>query len=246
MKKILLYSGGLDSWLIDKLWKPDIKLYVNINGSYSKEEISKLPEDVKVVDLDLSAWERDNKIVPLRNLYFLLLATNFAEGSKNEKYEICLGATAGDRVLDKSIGFANKATDILNYLWQEQWWTPKKTFRVCLDFKDMTKTDLLTEYLNMGGSLQEAWDGSFSCYNPTKEGKECWSCKPCFRKFVSFYMMGKTFEKEPEVKILEYLSKNIIPDIEKGTYGRGQQEENDILTVYEFLKNKYWKDRVGE
>lgn len=27
-KKVLLYSGGMDSWLIDKIWKPDVKLYV--------------------------------------------------------------------------------------------------------------------------------------------------------------------------------------------------------------------------
>lgn len=25
-KKVLLYSGGMDSWLIDKIWKPDVKL----------------------------------------------------------------------------------------------------------------------------------------------------------------------------------------------------------------------------
>lgn len=23
-KKVLLYSGGMDSWLIDKIWKPDV------------------------------------------------------------------------------------------------------------------------------------------------------------------------------------------------------------------------------
>ena len=31
MKKVLLYSGGLDSWLIDKLWNPDFKLYIDID-----------------------------------------------------------------------------------------------------------------------------------------------------------------------------------------------------------------------
>ena len=35
-KKVLLYSGGMDSWLIDKLWKPDIRLYVDMNTRYSK------------------------------------------------------------------------------------------------------------------------------------------------------------------------------------------------------------------
>ena len=35
-KKVLLYSGGMDSWLIDKLWKPDIRLYVDMNTRYSR------------------------------------------------------------------------------------------------------------------------------------------------------------------------------------------------------------------
>ena len=27
MKKVQLYSGGLDSYIISRLWKPDVKLY---------------------------------------------------------------------------------------------------------------------------------------------------------------------------------------------------------------------------
>ena len=50
MTKVLLYSGGVDSWLINKLWKPDIKLYININGAYNKEEIKHLPPDVIIID----------------------------------------------------------------------------------------------------------------------------------------------------------------------------------------------------
>lgn len=39
MKKVLLYSGGMDSYLISKLWKPDVKLYVDLNSKYAKQEI---------------------------------------------------------------------------------------------------------------------------------------------------------------------------------------------------------------
>ena len=39
-KKVLLFSNGMDSWLIDKLWKPDVKIYIDIEGSYSEKEIS--------------------------------------------------------------------------------------------------------------------------------------------------------------------------------------------------------------
>ena len=88
--KVMLYSGGMDSWLISRLWKPDVKLYINIDGDYSKEEIKKLPKDVKIVDFPLlGKFELPNKFVPLRNLYFLMIASHF--GNK-----VCLGAMAGD------------------------------------------------------------------------------------------------------------------------------------------------------
>lgn len=48
----------MDSWLIDKIWKPDVKLYVDMGTKYSQEEIKRLPADVVVEKLDLSKWER--------------------------------------------------------------------------------------------------------------------------------------------------------------------------------------------
>ena len=110
-KKVLLYSGGMDSWLIDKLWKPDIRLYVDMNTRYSKEEMKRLPDDTIIERLDLSKWEREDKIIPLRNMYLIGIATNYGD-------EICLGATAGDRVLDKSPVFAELYEDLLGYLYQ--------------------------------------------------------------------------------------------------------------------------------
>lgn len=54
--------------------------------------------------------------------------------------QICLGATAGDRVLDKSPRFAEAASNLLSYLWQPQHWTKGRKIEICLDFKSMTKT----------------------------------------------------------------------------------------------------------
>ena len=115
MKKILLYSGGMDSWLIDKIWKPDMKVYVNMHTRYSETEIKKLSSDVKIVDFPLGQWERDDAIIPLRNLYLIMIICNI---TNDEDIEICIGATAGDRVLDKSLQFRDKCEDILNYLYQ--------------------------------------------------------------------------------------------------------------------------------
>ncbi len=228
-KKVLLYSGGMDSWLIDKLWKPDVKLYVDMNTTYSKEEIQRLPKDVIVEKLNLSKWERPDLIIPLRNLYLVMMASNYGNN-------ICLGATLGDRVLDKTIEFADKSSDLLTYLYQSQHWTEERHFKVNIDYKKFSKTHLLQLYLQQGGDIEKAFTQSFSCYDPNS-GKECWSCKPCFRKFISFYLCGYCFNPNIETKVFKYLEAEVIPKIKGGCYGRGP-EELEIMEVYNKLCEK--------
>ena len=233
-KKVLLYSGGSDSWLIDKLWEPDVRLYIDIKGRYSKEEMLRLPDDVIVEEFDLHKWERPDAILPLRNLYFIMLATNFGD-------DICLGATAGDRVLDKSVKFADDTQALLNYLYSPQHWIPEgRKINLNLDFKSYTKTQLIGLYVRRGGDIEEAVHGFFSCYTPIN-GKECFNCKPCFRKAVAFMQNGYTYNDEEELKLIDHMKHNIIPDILEGSYGRGKNEETDILKIYNELSVKHGK-----
>ena len=233
-KKVLLYSGGMDSWLINKLWKPDVLLYVNLHGRYNKQEIAHLPEGTIIEDFDLSKWEREDKILPLRNLYLCMLASNYGD-------VICLGATGGDRVLDKSPDFATKSSDLLTYLYSPQWWIPEgRQVEVVLPYKNKTKTEILQEYLNNGGDLETAWKESFSCYEPDEAGNVCQCCKPCFRKFCSFAELGYIDESWLP-KVIPYIGKEIMPDILNGTYGRGEKEEQVIKEIYNRYK-EYDKD----
>lgn len=234
MKKVLLYSGGMDSWLMSKLWKPDIKLYVDMKTRYSENELARIRKepDVQVVEFPLGQWEREDAIIPLRNLYLAMVACNV---TGSEDVEILIGATAGDRVLDKSPEFVDKATDLLAYLYTPQHWIPEgKKVRVCIDYKQYTKTDLLKMFKEQGGDLKEAFTRSFSCYDPV-DGHECWHCKPCFRKFTAFSEAGYEFSDDVARTVCSYIKTDILPDIEAGTYGRGEKEEHDIVDVY----NKY-------
>lgn len=238
MKKVLLYSGGMDSWLIDKLWKPDVKLYVDMNTRYSKEEISRLPADVQIEKLDLSRWEREDEIIPLRNLYLVAVASNYGD-------TICIGATAGDRVLDKSYGFAQKASDLLSFLYQKQHWTEERKISVVLPFKNKSKKEMLNSYLESGGDFFLAWNNSFSCYSP-KNHHPCFCCKPCYRKAVAFYENAKSHGINPSSflsddscrSLIFYLEKNIIQDAMSGKTGRGEKEERDIIDFYNYLKER--------
>ena len=244
MQKILLYSGGMDSWLIDKIWKPDRRIYVDMHTRYSKQEIASIKQrrnDVEIIDFPLGQWEREDKIIPLRNLYLPMVICNI---TGNEDVDICLGATKSDRVLDKSKEYVAKATDLLNYLYQPQWWIPEgKKVRVNIDFKDYTKEDLLKAYLDQGGDLDTAFKESFSCYEPDDQNNVCWSCKPCFRKFTAFETMGYKFPEEVLHKVIPYIGREIVPDIKKGVYGR-PDEEPYIMAVYE--KDKEYDENAGK
>lgn len=234
MRKILLYSGGMDSYLIDKLWNPDIKVYIDINTKYSANEIKRLPEDVDIIQFPLGKYEREDSIIPLRNLYFCMVICNEYEGD----LEICLGATAGDRVLDKSQKFADKTSDILTYLYNPQHWNPDgRIIKINVDFKKYTKTQLLEKYISQGGDINKAWESSFSCYNPQNE-EECWSCKPCFRKFIAFALNGYNASNHVADNALRYIRSEILPLIEKGDYGRLDEEE-EILKVLYLYDNRY-------
>ena len=224
-KKVLLYSGGLDSWLIDKLWKPDIKLYIDMNTEYSKQEIQNLPKDVIVDKLDLGKWERKDAIIPLRNLYLLMLASNYGD-------EIVMGCLNGDRSLDKTIEFSQKSEDMLNYLYSPQLWIPEgRNIKINTYFKQFTKTELLQKYLEQGGDIEKAWKESFSCYHPT--GLDvCKTCKPCQRKFITFAQFGYVQESWLPI-VIPAISKDMITPIKAGNYGRGEAEEKVILEIYE-------------
>ena len=75
----------MDSWLIDKLWKPDKKIFFDTGIEYNKEELKRLPKDVEIIKLDLSKYELSeySHTVPLRNLLFISIASYYGD-------EICL------------------------------------------------------------------------------------------------------------------------------------------------------------
>lgn len=236
MKKVLLYSGGMDSYLISKVWNPDVKLYINIHGDYSSDEIKKLPKDVKVVDFPLLGnFELPNKFVPLRNMYFLMIASNFGD-------EICLGAMAGDwGNNDKTPKFLDDSEALLQYLWADK--KVKKSIKISKEFIHLSKSELLKKYIESGKDVNKIREETFSCYTPVG-GKECFNCYPCFRKFALLYANGCNYTKEERHKMWEYVKKNIIPTKEQGGYpgtyytDRGI-ESQDLIKAVNLLKGEF-------
>lgn len=186
MTKVLLYSGGLDSWLIDKLWKPDVKLYVDTGSLGSKAEIKKLGDDVIVEKLDIHKFEQPerNYLLPLRNLYFCMLAMNYGD-------EICLGATASSKNLDKNETFCELASNVLTHLIPQVYPqdAPEK-IKIVVPYKQYTKKQLLEMYVAQGGDLDLAFKSTSSCYNPNTDGSPCLECSSCVKKLAAFRELG--------------------------------------------------------
>lgn len=213
----------MDSWLMSKLWNPDIKLYVDLGTKYGDVEKRRLPPDVRLEKLNLSHWELENHAIPLRNLLLAAVACRYGD-------IIALGATECNRSLDETEEFANKTTDIFNYLHKEQYWTGDRDIKVVLPFKNFTKKEMLQMYLDKGGDLNEAKNACFSCYRPIDE-RECFNCDPCFRKYVAFKLCGAEYDKETENKIYEYM-KTIINEVKERRFGLGEKERQDVIDVF--------------
>lgn len=202
--RVLLYSGGMDSWCLRHLWQPDVCLYVDMGTLYADEELATLDADVVVLDAKaLGQWEHANAIIPLRNLLLVTLAAQY--GGNEGSVQVAMAATAGDRSLDKSPPFAHRASELLTWLWSPQWWTPGKAVDVVLPVKDLTKAELVGRYLAAGGDPQ-ALLRSFSCYTPTLHGKPCGACKPCARRWVALACNG--IQSTPDCR--DYVAQHLL------------------------------------
>lgn len=246
----------MDSYLIRKLWKPDYCFYVNVASKYSQNEMRNLKsrkDGVKLVrGIELSRFERDDFIIPYRNVYLVLAALNEYERlnpiekqkEQHEVVEICIGATAGDRVLDKSPEFAETLSELLTYLSRPQHWTGGKSreVRVVILFKSYTKRDLIRAYADSGSPetrdlrLNDAWESSFSCYTPDDDGEPCGMCKPCFRKTVAFTLEGYINRKYIERAHTYIIKSGIWKEILEGTYGRAEEEKDIREFMYGYSR----------
>lgn len=228
-KTVLLFSAGMDCLMVNQIFKPDILLHINYGGKYGEQEKKSLKKLIKIgaidkkkiVEYNIGDWlgnrERDDLIIPNRNAYFVLLASELGE-------TIYLASVKGDRSFDKDLLFYKQMTKLLNHMWDEQHWCEKRNFYVTSPVKHLTKSQLINLFLIKGGK-KEWLLASYSCY----EGKDkpCGKCKPCFRKAIALENSGI---KIPNNYFLNNPKKNkeilLLKDkIIKGKY-RGDEDKD--------------------
>ena len=192
MTKVLLYSGGMDSYILSKLWNPDVKLYIDYHTPQTAIERKLLPPDVIVVDLPLDRFMSDDgkNVIFLRNLIFSAIAVNFGN-------IVALGGVADDIHFDSAEEFVADETTLFNKFFRAE---GLPDVSIVVPFKKYTKEQLLELYVDAGYSVDELLVNSWSCYNPTADGKECHVCPACKRKYDAIkYVKEKRGDKDGKI-----------------------------------------------
>ena len=222
--EILLFSGGLDSFIAyHYLNKPEC-VYFDIGLPVCQEEIRVIKELGIPVTIDKSVnladreEEGDNKFIPGRNLYYAMLACKYSD-------TIIMAGLADDNVNDKNANIFKEFSRTLSIL-------NDREIKVISPFWQHTKADIVRWYLDQGLSKEELIKTG-SCYDLTK-GNYCGRCTCCFRKWVALWVNGIQMPFYNRDLMANYFKK-----ARRGTYV-SQRNDNIIRAVREFLQKKIY------
>ncbi|MCL5409996.1 MAG: 7-cyano-7-deazaguanine synthase [Patescibacteria group bacterium] len=217
-KEILLFSGGLDSYIAwHYLNKPPV-LFFDAKHSYVQKELetvthfaNKHPDMQLEIDrtLDLSQWEKADFYIPYRNVLFTMVGSLYAP-------KVHLIGIKGDSVNDNNPEATKRMSEFYNHF------DPESPITVSSPFYEMTKTQIVEWYIKQGLSIEDLIR-TRSCYDKSVEG-QCGKCGSCFRRWVAFENNGITenyvFPPWEWQAVDKY-----IEDMKKGRYDEARTTE---------------------
>lgn len=183
---VLLFSGGMDSYIAYKLLQPDICLYIRLGHRYEWKELEAIRALEKVdiglrvtVDkrLSLTDIEQPSGLIPLRNMFLLAIASFYGD-------RLILGKIKGNSSYDKSDSFRRQFQQLLTTLHKDTDEKLHKRVEILFPLSAYTKTRLIKKYLQKYPA--EMLKYTTSCYSAT-EG-HCGKCIACFRRWVACYL----------------------------------------------------------
>src|SRR5574340_966486 len=178
-KSILLFSGGIDSFIAYHYLQKPRTLYFNLGTPYSEKALrvvqKLIPETI--IDNSLNLGDRqigDKAYIPFRNLILACMAYKYDD-------RIIIAGVKDDMVSDKNEVAFGLFSLLLSQL-------ENKSVKVVSPFWDMTKEDCVRWYLKQGGSIQSLLD-TISCYSD-ENTNYCGKCPSCFRKWCALSING--------------------------------------------------------
>ncbi|MFA6423574.1 MAG: 7-cyano-7-deazaguanine synthase [Patescibacteria group bacterium] len=224
-KEILLFSGGLDSFIAwHYLGHPPV-LFLDAKQSYVKKEFGTVKYFAKklkmnlIIDntLDLLKWEKENYYIPYRNVFFAMIASLYAE-------KVYLVGIKGDSVDDNN----SEITKVMSSFLEN--FNSGQKIEITSPFYNMTKSEIVKWYLDQKLPIDDL-KRSRSCYDKNSK-TQCGECGSCFRRWIAFENNGikEKYDKNPwDWKELE----NYRIRMEKGLYDKSRSKETiQVLKKY--------------
>lgn len=174
-KQILLFSGGIDSYIAYHFLNKPQTLYFNIRNRYWKHEIqavtSLIPSTIIDTSLDLSDRETgENAYIPARNLLFAIQALKYSD-------RIIIAGLRDDMVSDKNAAIFDKWSSMLSEMEGREIIIHSPFFHVC-------KSDIVHWFkVAHPDKLNDLVNRTMSCYTP--DMFYCGTCRACFRKWCA-------------------------------------------------------------
>lgn len=175
---ILLFSGGIDSFVAWHFLGRPPTLYFNLRSRYSEKEMKVvmklIPSTIIDESLDLSSRECGEKAyIPFRNLLLACQAVKYSD-------TVVIAGVADDDVSDKNEQIFLKFSHLLSEL-------EGRCIDIISPFWGMTKEKVVRWYKDNIGD--EIILQTISCYS-TERTTYCGACPSCFRKWVALRSNG--------------------------------------------------------
>lgn len=225
---ILLFSGGLDSYIAYHFYHKPRTLYFNLHTKYSEREQEAvqylIPNTIIESCIDFSSREKEiTAFVPYRNLHLALLANKYSD-------VIAIAGVKDDMVNDKNEIVFTEFSVLMSHMMNRK-------IKVVSPFWDMTKAQVVKWFLSNGGTVLELLN-TLSCYSPSVEGTECHSCRACFRKWNALAENGIDVPFYNDELMYEYLVKAVN--------GQYIQERKLSIIKHVLKKHPEWEWKICE
>lgn len=227
-ERILLFSGGLDSFIAWHYLNYPPVLFMKAGQSYESKEFATVKyfsSRYKNMELhidesiNVSSWEEPNDYIPYRNVFFTMVASLYAP-------LVYLVGIRGDSVDDNNPAATNNMGRFYNNF------NHNESVKITSPFYEMSKSQIIRWYLKSGLSQNDLLR-TRSCYD-NRSKNQCGKCGSCFRRWVAFENNGiKERYDSPPWQWGE--AANYIQKMKIGLYDPLRTEET-LLALRKYVK----------
>jgi len=211
---LLMYSGGMDSYIAWKFLREPETIYFDFGHRYSEWEKlaieQTIPDTIIDSSINLSQWEEPDANIPLRNAFLIMMASNYDK-------DLVLVVQRGEMSIpDRSYPFFSKFGAWLTWMRGEG-----KSYTISSPFFNLTKTEMVRWYVDEGHDVEQLLL-TRSCFSEV--GLPCGQCGACFRRWVA--LTNNDLEEEYTNNILEWDHiSDYVEKMKKGMYDELRTKE---------------------